>query len=826
MRGGNRFVTRFLEEMRQDARHAARILIQHPSFTTTAVLSLALGIGANTAIFSVVDAALLNPLPYAEPDRLIAIHGTSSKSTKNPVSYPNFLDVRARTRTFEEIAAWFLEMFTLAGQPQAERLIGGRVSASYFSILRVQPLLGRTFAAREDQPGGPPVVLLGERLWRRRFAADPRVVGQPVTLDGKPHTVIGVMPAHVGVGVIPRLFNDVFLPIGKYDDELFLSRHVNAAAAIGRLRPGVGLAEARAEMDSIARSLAAAYPEANKGVGVNVVPLRQDLVGDLQPTLVLLLAAVTFVLLIACANVSNLILARFTGRSQEFAVRAALGAGRARILRQALTEGVCLAFAGGAVGVALAAWGTRAALSVMPSALPDIVNVGMNRRVLLVAAAATLVSGLVCAVVPALRATRPNLSQGLQQIGRGGSSRRRRAQHAFLVTQVALTLMLLVGAGLMARSLARVWRVDPGFDPRRVVTFMTGLPVERAGDPEQVRMTVRQIAERLAAVPGVQAASAVFGALPYTGNNNAVDFWRAGEPKPVGSDAPLALFSAVGPDYFRAMGIPLLKGRPFGPYDTSQRARVAIVDEAFAASVYPGQDPIGQRIHLDPINEPVEVIAVVGPVKHWGLDADGTAFARLQVYVPDAQLPDSLAPLAARGFSVVVRSSRPTADALGSLRAALREYDSGQVMINETAMEEGITRSLAGRRFSLILLGTFALLALVLSTVGIYGLASYLATERTQEIGVRMALGAQRRDIVQALLVPVGRVAAIGIAFGLLASLGMTRLVAGMLFNVSPADPVSLGGVAVLLAAVTLMASYLPARRALRVDPVVALRHE
>ena len=820
-------LTRCLQEMRQDSRHAARMLLQHPSFTAAAVLSLALGIGANTAIFSVVDAALLNPLPYREPDRLIAIHGTSPKSSKNAVSYPNFLDMRARTRTFEEIAAWFIEMFTLAGQPQAERLIGGRVSASYFSILRVQPLLGRTFSAAEDQAGGPPVVLLGERLWRRRFAADPRVVGQPVTLDGKPYTVIGVMPAHVGVGVIPRLYNDVFLPIGQYDDELFLSRHVNAAAAIGRLRPGVGLAEARVEMDTIARSLEAAYPEANKGVGFNVLPLKEDLVGNLQPTLVLLLAMVTFVLLIACANVSNLILARFTRRSREFAVRAALGASRGRILRQALTESVCLAFAGGAVGVVLASWGTRAALSLIPSALPDVVNVELNGRVLLVATVAALVSGLACAVAPAFRATRPNVSQGLRQSERSGGSRRHRAQRAFLVTQVALTLILLVGAGLLARSLARVWRVDPGFDPRGVVTFMTGLSGERASVPEQVRTTVRQIAERLAAVPGVQAASAVFGALPYTGNNNAVDFWRAGEPKPVGSDAPLALFSAVGPDYFRAMGISLRKGRGFAPHDTSHSVRVAIVDEAFAASVYPGRDPIGQRIHLDPISEPVEVIGVVGDVKHWGLDAREAANgARLQVYVPDAQLPDNLAPLAARGFSVVVRSSRATTEALGSLRAALREYDSGQVMINETSMETGIARSLADRRFSLILLGTFALLALTLATVGIYGLASYLATERTYEIGVRIALGAQRRDIVHALLGSVGRVAAIGIGLGLLASLGVARLVAGMLFNTSPVDPVTLGGVALLMAAVTLMASYLPARRALRVDPLVALRHE
>ena len=820
-------LTRRLEEMRQDARHAARMLIRHPSFTAAAVLSLALGIGANTAIFSVIDAALLNPLPYTDPDRVIAIYGTSPKSTRNTVSYRNFLDVRERTRSFEETAAWFIDMFTLAGQPQAERLIGGRVSASYFSILRVQPLLGRTFSAAEDQAGGPPVVLLGERLWRRRFAADPHVVGQPVTLDGKPYTVIGVMPAHVGVGVIPRLYNDAFLPIGQYDDELFLSRHVNAAAAMGRLRPDVGLAEARAEMDTIARSLEAAHPEANKGVGFNLLPVTEDLIGNLRPTLVVLLAMVTLVLLTACANVSNLILARFTRRSREFAVRAALGASRARILRQALTESVCLACAGGAVGVVLASWGTRAALSLVPSALPDVVSVELNMRVLIVAAAATLLSGVACAVAPAVRATRPNASEGLQQSARSSSSPPRRAQHAFLVTQVALTLILLVGAGLLARSLARVWQVDPGFDPRGVVTFMIGLPAERARVPEQVRTTIRQIAERLTAVPGVQAASAVFGALPYTGNNNAVDFWRAGEPKPVGSDAPLALFSAVGADYFRAMGISLRKGRGFAPHDTSHSARVAIVDEAFAASVYPGRDPIGQRIHLDPISEPVEVIGVVRDVKHWGLDGRVAGNgARLQVYVPDAQLPDSLAPLAARGFSVVVRSSSATAAALGSLRAALREYDSGQVMINEAAMEQGIARSLAGRRFSLILLGTFALLALTLATVGVYGLASFLATERTYELGVRMALGAQRCEIVHAIIGPVGRVAAIGIALGLLASLGVARLVAGMLFNTSPADPATLGGVAVLMAAVTFIASYLPARRALRVDPLTALRHE
>ena len=400
-------------------------------------------------------------------------------------------------------------------------------------------------------------------------------------------------------------------------------------------------------------------------------------------------------------------------------------------------------------------------------------------------------------------------------------------QRAFLVAQLALAVTLMAGAGLLTRSLAGLWGVDPGFDPRGVVTFMSGLPREGAGHPEQVRTAIGQIAERLAAVPHAQAASGVFGALPYTGNNNAVDFWRADSPRPAGSDAPLALFSAVGPDYFRAMSIAIRRGRGFAGHDTSQSPRVAIIDDAFAASVFPGEDPLGQRLRLDRVDEPVEVVGVVGAVKHWGLDGRiaGNG-ARVQVYVPMTQLPDSLAPLAATAFSVVVRTSTTSAEMLGTLRAALRELGSGHVMVNGTGLEAGVARSLADRRFALVLLGAFALLGLTLAVVGVYGLASYLGTGRTREFGVRMALGAQRRDIALALLVPIGRVVLAGIVLGLLASVGVTRLIAGMLFGVSPTDPGTLGSVAGLLALVALVASSVPVRRAWRVDPVVALRHE
>ena len=432
-------VTEFLKETVREVRYALRALIRYRSFTVAAVLSLALGIGSSVAIFSVVDAALLNPLPYDEPERLIAVYGTSPKSMRNSVSYPNYLDWRDRIRTVDDIAAWHLEMFTLTGRRQAERLIGGRVSAGYFEILRVQPLLGRTFDDQEDRIGGPPVVLLGESLWRRTFAADPTIVGETVTLNSKPHTVIGVIPAHVGVGVIARLYNDVFLPIGQNDDKMFLSRHVNAMNVIGRLGPGVDLTQVRADFETTARSLEVAYPEANKGVGVNVQPLEEALVGDLRPTLALLLASVALVLLIACANVSNLILARFTGRAHEFALRSSLGASRARVLGYALGESLCLATIGATIGVALAVWGTRAALSVIPFGLPDIVDVRVNMRVLLVAVTATLVTALVCAVVPALRVARPELGDVLRPVQRSRSARQHRAQHVFLVT---LSLMV------------------------------------------------------------------------------------------------------------------------------------------------------------------------------------------------------------------------------------------------------------------------------------------------------------------------------------------------------------------------------------------------
>jgi predicted permease len=817
-----------LEQLVQDMRYAARTMRTNPGFTTVVVLTLALGIGANAAIFSVVDGVLLNPVPFADPDRLVALYGTSPAANKNSISYPNLLDWQQQTQTLSAIAGWRLDLFTLTTPGDAERLTGGMVSANYFSILGVQPLLGRTFHPDEDRLGAPPVVLIGEGLWKRRFAADPRIVGQSLTLDKQNYTVVGVIPASVGLlGQSDRaLYNDVLVPIGQYGDPLFRERGVNnGTLAVGRLKPGVALTQARIELDTIASRLAATYPDSNSSVGINAIPLKEDVSGDLRPIVRLLLAAVGFLLLIACANVANLVLARSTGRTQEFALRLALGAGRGRLIRQILTESILLSLAGGAVGVALAAWTIQPALGLLPSALPGIVHVQINAGVFAFAFGVAVLTGVLFGLMPALKSTRGSLEGALRKGGRGNSSTRHRTQNVFIVAEVALTVVLLVGTGLMLRSLARLWTVSPGFRSRGVLMFITGLSPENASSPEKIRSSLRAINDRLAALPGVQSASVDIGALPFTGSTS-LGFWPDGEPRPPRGKAREALFYAVGPEYLETMGIPLVGGRSFTRQDDERATHVVMIDEGFARSVFPQQDPVGKRIHFTGLDDIVEVVGVVGHVKHWGLDADATAKVRSQIYVPYMQLPDRIAPLAANAITVVIRSAVSPVSLLGSIRSAVRAFDSGQTINNARLMDDLIEASLSGRRFSLVVLGAFAVVALLLSLVGIYGVVSYVVGQRTHEIGVRLALGAQGRDILHDVLGGGGRMAAIGIALGLAGAFGLTRLMASLLFGVSATDPLTFGSVAALLLVVTLGACYLPARRAMRVDPMVALRTE
>jgi predicted permease len=592
------------------------------------------------------------------------------------------------------------------------------------------------------------------------------------------------------------------------------------------LKPGISLKQAQADMDVVAKNLAAAYPEADKGIGIALVPFKEDLVDDIQPFLLVLLGAVGFVLLIACANVANLLLARSTGRTREFAIRSAMGASRGRVIRQLLTESVLLAIAGGGLGLLVAYSGTKAVLKTLPQALPRAHEIGLDWHVMLFTLGISLLVGGLFGLAPALKLSRTSVAETLKEGGRGSSGARHKTQSTFVAIELALALVLLVGAGLMIRSLTALWSVNPGFNPHNVLTFNTTLPPGLAQNPQALRTVLRQIHGTLAAIPGLQAVSLQGGSMPMQGDSE-LPFWKAGQPKPATQDDMTeALFYLVEPDYLKAMGTPLLKGRFFTEQENEHGQPVVVIDEVFARKYYPNEDPIGKRINLAILDSQPEIIGVAGHVKHWGLDSDATASIQAQMYLPFMQIPDRLMQLVSRGIGLVARTDGPPGDTTSEIRAALGKMNSNQVVYGLQTMDEVVTDSLATRRFSMILLGTFALLALVLSSIGIYGVISYLVGQRTHEIGIRMALGAQRSDVLKLILGQGMRMALIGVAIGLAAAIGLTRLMSKMLFQVSATDPITLIGVSVVLTLVALAACYLPARRAMRTDPIIALRYE
>ncbi len=816
-----------------DLRYALRKLAKNPGFTFVAVLTLALGIGANTAIYSVIDGVLLHPVPFPEADRLVALFQKARNEEKNSVSYPNLLDWQKQSQTFEGIAGGLNQSVTLTGHGQPEELMDILVSSNFFSVLRVNPVLGRTFTAAEDEREAAPVAMLGEDFWRRRFGADPKMVGQTLTLNGRPYTIIGIVPASVRLERDGNSFkNDAFLPLGQETDPFFYRRGVGyGTIGLGRLKPGVTVAQAQAEMSTISDNLAKAYPEDDGDVQANLIPFTKDVIGDLRPTLFALGAAVGFVLLIACTNIANLALARSAGRSQEFAVRMALGAGRGRLVRQLLTESAVLSIGAGALGVLIADWSTDAALRVLPSALPAISNVAINPRVLLFSFAVSALTGVLFGLVPALKAAGVNLQDSLKQGGRGAVRGRYRIQHALIVAEVALTLVLLVGAGLMMRSLQKLWNVSPGFNPDGVLMFYTGLSGEHAANPAAIRAAFGEINDRLSALPGVDAASVEIGGLPFLGNTT-LEFRSENDPLPStaaerSGGIRLAHFYAVGPDHFKAMGIPLLRGRPFTRQDAADHPLVVIVDEELARTVFPGQDALGKHIAIGLYdNRRAEIVGIAGHVKHSGLDLDATATGRAQMYSPYGQLPDTFLTLAANEITGIVRSKIAPAVLLSSIRKELGNFDGGRAVHNERMMTEAISESLASRRFSLMVLGAFAGTALLLAMIGIYGVVSYFVSQRTSEIGLRLALGVQPRDVFLDVLGEGGKLGAIGVALGLAGSVALTRLMASMLFGISATDRITFAGAAILLFGLTMLACYLPARRAVRIDPMAALRCE
>lgn len=813
-----------LLDVSYDVRYALRLLLKSPGYTAIIVITLALGIGANTALFSVVNGVLLNPLPYPRSAQLVAMYQKDPGIDQAPVSYLNFLDWQRTSQSFSSMAIYHHEDYNLTGSAQAERVNGLMVSAGFLATLGIHPALGRDFRVEDDHIGAAPVAMLSDGFWHRRFGASPGIVGKSIDLNGTNYTITGILPSNFKFYGVDR---DIFSPIGQWNDPSFLDRRVDLSShAFGRLKPGVTLEQAGAEMNSIAHRLALAYPEADKDVGVSVLSMKQDIVGRVQPFLIVLLAAVAFLLLIACANVASLLLVRSMRRSGEFALRSALGAGRGRIIRQLLTESTLLAGLGGALGFMLAFFGARTILNLLPNELPRSGEVSIDARVLLFTLAVSLAGGIGFGLAPALRSSRLNLEQVLRRSTAGSGGARLRLQGSFVAAEIAMALVLLVGAGLMVRSLFALWRVDPGYQPEHAVTFSLSFPSNAQTTEAETRARLRRFDAGMRAIPGVEAVSVTLGSRPMI-HDSSLPFWIEGQPKPANyTDMHQALFYLVEAGFQPAMGITLQRGRFVSPQDNENAATVVDIDDVFARTYFPDSDPIGQHVHFAGFDREAEIIGVVGHIRQWGPGNDVKNAIEAQFYYPFMQLPANLMGLSASGVAVVLRTHDDPAAIMGSVRRAISEFDPGAVVYAVETMNEVLADSMAARRLSMILLSVFATLALALSCIGMYGVLSYLAGERTREIGVRMALGAQRGDIQRLILGQGVKMAFAGVVLGIFLALGLTHLMSSQLFGITPHDPLTFAGVALVLLLVALGACYVPARRAMGVDPMVALRHE
>ena len=811
-----------METLLQDIRYALRTLRHSRGFTAVAVITLALGIGANTAMFSIVNAVLLRPVPYPEPERLLKLYTSMPQFRQASVSYPNFLDWQRRSRSFDLMAAYRHDSFNLTGQANPERLRGEMASATIFPLLGIKPIIGRTFTAEEDRRGAAPVAVLTSSLWKTRFGGKADVLGRSITLSEKLYTVVGVVPSDDVV--LQRV--SVIVPIGQWNEPLFWDRGVGMGMRVlGRLRPGVSAAQAQSELESVAAGLAREFPKDDKNRGIFSIALREDMVGDVRTPLLVLLAAVGFVLLIACANVANLLLARSSARRREFAVRGALGASPIRIMRQLLTEGLLLALAGGALGLAVAFSLNRLFVSRLADVLPRADQVHLDTAVLAFTALISILASLLFGVTPAVQSSRADLNETLKEAGRGTTSRHS-LQRTLVVVEVALGLVLAASAGLMIRTMSRLWSVNAGFDPHNVLTFgVAGSPAVH-GTPAEIRNGFAATMQQMSSIPGIEAVSLVFGSVPMAGDSE-LPYWVEGRPKPAEqSQMDMALFYGIDPGYFRAMRIPLLRGRYITEQDNEQTPCAIDIDQDLAGKAFPRQDPLGQHLNFDLVPMQCEVVGIVGHVKHWGLDADATSKVHSQMYIPYRQFPDSVMNLASNDAGYVVRTAGEPYSVVSSLKRVVTGINGKMVMYNEESMQDVINDSLAARRFTRLLLGVFAALALVLAAVGIYGVISYAVTQSTHEIGLRMALGASRWKVLGMVLSSAMKLALIGIGVGAVTALVATRALAGLLFEVSAADPVTFVAVALVLALVTMIGSYIPAWRAARVDPMVALRYE
>jgi predicted permease len=817
-----------LERFMQDLRFGLRMLAKSPGFAAVAIITLSLGIGANTALFSVVNGVLLNPLPYPEPEQLVTLAESKPNFDSGSISFPNFRDWRKDNRTFSAMGLTRNSSFSLTGTGDAEQVEAQFISSDFLPLLGVKPTIGRFFSAGEDEIGASPLALISAEFSNRKFGSASNALGKGINLDGRSYTIVGVVPASFKLHVWSFRPSEVYLPIGQWANPLLNRREAGLGFhGVGRLKPGVTIKQARADMQRVTEYLTEAYPGVDTGIGASLMPLKEHVVGRMRRLLLVVLAAVGFVLLIACVNVANLLMVRSAGRAREFAIRAALGAGRGRIVRQLLTESIVLALAGGGLGLLFAAWGTKVALQHLPSALPRASEVGLDLRVLLFTMGIALLCGILFGLAPALRISKPNLQDTLKEGGRGSGGGKHRAQGLFVVAEMAMALVLLIAAGLMIRSLNALWSVNPGFDARNVLTFSISLPPSmKNASADAIRAALRQVQTKLESTQGVKSASLSWGAVPL-GEDDEDVFWIEGQPKPASvNDMNWTLSYVVQEDYLKVMGIPLERGRFFTVQDNERTGHVVVIDDVFARKYFGDQDPVGTRVNLYNKGGSAEIVGVVGHVKQWGLDTDDTQSLRAQLYFPYMQLPDAAMHQSASGTGVLLKLDGNMQGTSAAIRSVLKGMNGDQVMYGVQTMNEIIADSLATRRVSMIVLGVFAALALGLASMGIYGVISYLVGQRTREIGIRIALGAKRGDVLRMVLGEGMKMTVIGVAVGLLASVGLTRLMANLLFGVNATDPLTFAGVAVVLTLVALAACYVPARRAMQVDPIVALRYE
>lgn len=817
VRGGG-----MIETSLQDLRYAGRMLTKRAGFTAVAALTLALGVGANTAIFSVVEAVLLRPLPYPNADRTVLLweNNRISNNPQNVLNPGNFLDWRDQAKSFDEVAGFVDQRYNLTGAGDPEEVPSQLATPGLFELLGVEAALGRTFTAR-DVEADQDVAVISTGLWRRRFGGSPSAVGRVISLSGRDVTIIGVMPPDFKWFIQKNSLTgkpaEIWRPL-ELTEEARVIRRGRFMSAVARLAPGVSLAQARAEMDTIAARLERQYVEQNTGWGATVVPLREQLAGEIKPALLVLLGAVGFVLLIACVNVANLLLARATGRHKEIAIRSAIGAGRRRIIRQLLTESLLLALLGGALGLLLSRWCVQALVALSPANLLGVDQVGVNWQVLAFTLGISVLTGIVFGLAPALEASRINLNNTLQESSRGtaGSSRGRRLRDALIVAEVGLALVLLVGAGLMARSFLRLQGVDPGFKAENLLTLRVSLPAAKYPEDRQIVTFFREATARLKTLPGVSSTSAV-SALPFADVGAATDFFIEGRPAPAPGEEPVTDVRVADEAYFRTMNIPVIAGRTFTEREAIEDRQVAVVNEELVRTYFPGVNPIGKRIFVSMKDDPypTEIIGVVGNARYRTLEGE----QRPMVYWTPPQLPYS-------SMTLILRTSVEPESLADDARREILAIDKDQPVSDLRTMESWLADSVARARFGTLLLGGFAGLALLLAAIGIYGVMSHSVAQRQGEIGVRMALGARARDVLMLVIRQGLALVLVGVVLGLFGALALTRVLSSLLYGVSATDPMTFAAIALLLLAVSWVACYIPARRAARVDPLIAMRYD